>query len=566
MGILQAILKEVRAIDPHPGVKAFLQTPPSPDPVNPDAYIILDGATGAWNGHDDEVARWDTIVKVWRFDDFSAANTHIARVEDPGGLWYYDPLASEWVQFTLIGGALHTLSDAVPLAAHFGIADPGTSIAGSRSDHVHTLGDPAAPLPVSRLPLVGTGSAPAKDDHVHAHGDHGEDGGLHAVVSITDAGFMSPAHKATLEATGPLTIAVDPEALDLNTVNDIGVATEGARADHVHEVLAPSSQPTNIGGTQPGIGTSAASARADHVHAISTGLSQTVGQGNDQGSGTAIALANHVHAHGAQPADGNAHMNATTSLDGFQSKEDKTKLNSTGALGSSTPPVVNAGTGSAGNSSEAARANHTHDVSTSTASPVSVHSSSGTAGSSNNLARSDHRHAHGNLSGGGLHGVATQSSNGFISSTDKKKLDEMPATTHWAGADPSWSSGNTVHTMSTFVTAIGVGPQDWTKGLSSALITCQRAGTYVIRVVFDMKLTGAVTTAYTTYVKTYLGAAAYLEKNVTFPVSPGDSYAEVSISITAQVAAGGVLQFTTFNNSGHSMKTVRSHLTVTRLI
>lgn len=236
MGILQALLKEVRAIDTHPGVKGFLQDPPSPDPVSSAAYIILDGATGVWIGHDDEVARWDTITENWTFDDFSAANTHVARVEDPGGIWYYNASTSEWVQLTLIGGLLHFLSNAPPVDPIFGTASAGSSSQGSRSDHVHNLGTPAIPAPLGAIASAGSGSSPSKDDHVHP---------------------------------------------------------------------------------------------------ITTGASQTVGQANDQGSGTAIALANHIHAHGSQLKDGSAHTNATNSMNGFMSSTDKSKLNAMPPFGAS---------------------------------------------------------------------------------------------------------------------------------------------------------------------------------------------------------------------------------------
>jgi pectin methylesterase-like acyl-CoA thioesterase len=61
-----------------------------------------------------------------------------------------------------------------------------------------------------------------------------------------------------------------------------------------------------------------------------------------------------------------------------------------------------------------------------TAAPVSV-SNSNSEGIANSFARSDHQHAHGNLSGGTYHGVATPSVAGFMSSTDKTYLDSVPS-------------------------------------------------------------------------------------------------------------------------------------------
>lgn len=49
-------------------------------------------------------------------------------------------------------------------------------------------------------------------------------------------------------------------------------------------------------------------------------------------------------------------------------------------------------------------------------------------GSANTISRSDHAHFHGNLLGGLLHALATQSIAGFMSSTDKLKLDAATLT------------------------------------------------------------------------------------------------------------------------------------------
>lgn len=57
-----------------------------------------------------------------------------------------------------------------------------------------------------------------------------------------------------------------------------------------------------------------------------------------------------------------------------------------------------------------------------TAIPVTI-SSANSIGTANSLARSDHVHAHGNLGGGSQHAVATTSTAGFLSATDKARLD-----------------------------------------------------------------------------------------------------------------------------------------------
>jgi hypothetical protein len=60
-----------------------------------------------------------------------------------------------------------------------------------------------------------------------------------------------------------------------------------------------------------------------------------------------------------------------------------------------------------------------------TASPTTISDSSNSAGVANSFSRSDHVHAHGNRGGGTLHSAVTQSVNGFMSSSDKTKLDKF---------------------------------------------------------------------------------------------------------------------------------------------
>lgn len=131
--------------------------------------------------------------------------------------------------------------------------------------------------------------------------------------------------------------------------------------------------------------------------------------------------------HGTR-AGGALHPAATTSVAGFMSSADKTKLDgvSTGAtntpLASTTPAATDAAAGTVGVGTTAARADHKHQVSVGT--PVAV-GTANSGGVASTLARSDHVHAHGNLAGGSLHAVATTSVAGFMSGTDKTKLDSF---------------------------------------------------------------------------------------------------------------------------------------------
>lgn len=92
---------------------------------------------------------------------------------------------------------------------------------------------------------------------------------------------------------------------------------------------------------------------------------------------------------------------------------------------SDTAPLnITKDTASAGASPKAARVDHKHDIST--APPITI----GTAnaeGVSTALSRADHAHAHGLQLGGALHSIATTSTNGFMSATDKVALDAFAA-------------------------------------------------------------------------------------------------------------------------------------------
>jgi len=114
------------------------------------------------------------------------------------------------------------------------------------------------------------------------------------------------------------------------------------------------------------------------------------------GTGTTAARSDHVHGHGNQTG-GSLHSIATTGTNGFMSSADKTKLDGIAsgatntALSSSTPASV--GAQSAGTATTAARADHIHD--------------------------------HGSQTAGTHHAVATTGTAGFMSTTDKTKLDAL---------------------------------------------------------------------------------------------------------------------------------------------
>lgn len=90
---------------------------------------------------------------------------------------------------------------------------------------------------------------------------------------------------------------------------------------------------------------------------------------------------------------------------------------------SDTAPLdITKDTASAGTSPKASRVDHKHNVSTAAPSTIGTTNSEGT---STALARADHIHAHGDQLGGTLHSLATQSTAGFMSAADKRRVDEF---------------------------------------------------------------------------------------------------------------------------------------------
>lgn len=216
--------------------------------------------------------------------------------------------------------------------------------------------------------------------------DSGTGGSVHANATTSVAGFMSATDKtkidtvasnaAALTATAPVNVTKDTAAVGVGTTaarhdhkHDIattapaatGVATtsgEGsstslARADHTHQ---SNTAPVNVTKAAAAIGTSGEPARADHKHDVTTATAgavqagaaaaegsatslarsdhahsvavatpSTIGTANSAGAATTFVRGDHVHAHGNQTS-GTLHAAATTSVNGFMSAADKTKL------------------------------------------------------------------------------------------------------------------------------------------------------------------------------------------------------------------------------------------------
>lgn len=113
--------------------------------------------------------------------------------------------------------------------------------------------------------------------------------------------------------------------------------------------------------------------------------------------------------------------NSTNSVGTSESfaRADHTHDPATGAVSTQTPDQANA----EGSSANLARADHTHSIPTAAPATVGTANAQGSAAS---FARSDHVHNHGTQTEPTHHAIATPSANGFLSASDKTKLDTVP--------------------------------------------------------------------------------------------------------------------------------------------
>lgn len=306
----------------------------------------------------------------------------------------------------------------------------GLDITTHASRHTFNGSDPLDPALVSDITELTDSTISAgvnnaripRADHTHAHGNRGG-GSLHAIATTSVAGFLSASDKEKLDsvsfgATSVSFATISPLNITKSTAS-IGTSTQAARADHKHDISTAAPSTTLTASTTNSEGSSTSLSRADHTHAISIGtpISQIPDQSNATGVATSLARSDHVHnipTETAVPLDANS-----ISSEGLASSF--ARSNHTHAISSSNPVIQTiAVTTQMGTSSGFARADHIHTFSTGI--PVDI-SSANSEGSANTFSRSDHVHNHGNLEGGSTHAIATTSVAGFMSASDKDKLD-----------------------------------------------------------------------------------------------------------------------------------------------
>lgn len=218
------------------------------------------------------------------------------------------------------------------------------------------------------------------------HGNRGG-GGLHAdVVAAGASGFMTGADKTKLNgiATSAAALTAVAPVNVTKAAAVVGVATEAARSDHKHDISTAAPGATGVA-TASADGSASTLARSDHTHQSNTAPANVTKAAAAIGTSGEPARADHKHdITTAAPA---ATGVSTASADGAAS----TLARSDHSHQSNTAPVnVTKATAAIGTSGEPARADHKHDITTAAAVAISSANAEGTASS---LSRSDHTHA-----------------------------------------------------------------------------------------------------------------------------------------------------------------------------
>jgi hypothetical protein len=197
--------------------------------------------------------------------------------------------------------------------------------------------------------------------------------------------------------TGDLSLGAH-NITNVGTVDGVTVSAHASRHNPGGADALSTGTPVAISvGASPSAGVGSSYALNDHQHGIAAGSPSTIGTANSAGTASSVARSDHVHDHGAQTS-GTLHAAASTSVAGFLSSTDKTKLDgiASGAtntpLTSSAPVDVTKATAVVGVATDAARADHKHDISTATAGTATP-GDSVAEGTATSLARSDHRHS-----------------------------------------------------------------------------------------------------------------------------------------------------------------------------
>lgn len=331
----------------------------------------------------------------------------------------------------------NTPSDADPQP--LGTADPGVSDESSRGDHVHEHGD-----------LAG--------------------GSLHDVVTTSVAGFMSAADKVKLDsiaASGDDTVA-GAGLTETGSTIDVVANADGSMVINANDIqvgiLATDAQHgSRGGGSQHSVATGGAAGfmsaadktKLDAIEAASdntlggAGLTKTGSTLNviANADGSIIANANDIQVgvlasdaqHGSR-GGGSQHSVATTSVAGFLSAADKTKLDAVEAAADNT-------LGGAGLTKTGSTLN------------VIANADGSIVANANDIQvgilASDAQH--GTRGGGTQHSAVTTSTNGFMIAADKVKVNDLALDVKNYGAIGDGSADDTTAIVNAIAAAVAGG-------------------------------------------------------------------------------------------------------------
>jgi hypothetical protein len=176
--------------------------------------------------------------------------------------------------------------------------------------------------------------------------------------------------------------------INSGSINNVNITEHASRHDPGGLDALATGVPVNVLlGDTPSSGSASSYSLSDHQHGISSGVPVTISTANSSGTSSSVARADHIHAHGNQ-TDGYLHaLVVANGSNGFMSGVDKSKLDN--ILTNSSPINVSKSTSVIGIATNAARADHKHDIDT--AVPV-ITGTSNAEGTSTSLARADHVH------------------------------------------------------------------------------------------------------------------------------------------------------------------------------
>lgn len=327
----------------------------------------------------------------------------------------------------------HDVSTATTGAAAIGdSAAEGTATSLARSDHKHSI---AAGTPVAIGTANATGAATTfpRSDHVHDHGSQST-GTHHAVVTSSVNGFMSAADKVNFDS---IVTAVKQPVRAATTANITlsGTQTVDGVSLVANDRCLVKDQST---GANNGIYVVAAGAwtRSTDFDAdaeVRGGLIVPVSEGTANGNRVAQLTTNDPITVGSTalvfsmaqlpPLTSTAPADVTKAAAAVGTSTEAARADHKHDVTTATPAtgaVAVGNTAAEGSATTLARSDHQHTVTAGT--PVAIGTANAT-GAATTFPRSDHVHDHGTQSTGTHHAVATTSLNGFMSSGDKGNFD-----------------------------------------------------------------------------------------------------------------------------------------------